>query len=233
MRHGYRPDALMLFAAGFGSRMRPLTENCPKPLIRVADRTLLDHALDLAKGMDLSRIVGNAHHLAGQMAQALRERAISVSLEKPDILDTGGGLKAALPLLDRDQVFALNTDAVWTGRDQMSRLAEAWDPERMGALLYLVRPEDARGHLGACDFEIGPEGRLRRAPGHIYTGLQIVSADPVRRIPDRAFSLNRVWDRLIAEGRLFGILHEGLWCDVGRPECIPLAEAMLAEMANS
>lgn len=223
----------MLFAAGFGSRMRPLTENCPKPLIQVAGRTLLDHALDLAKGMDLSSMVGNAHHLSGLMTQALQEKAISVSLEAPDILDTGGGLKAALPLLDRDPVFALNTDAVWTGRDQMSRLAEAWDPERMGALLYLVRPEDARGHLGEGDFEIGPEGRLRRAPRLIYAGLQIISSAPVRSVPDRVFSLNRVWDRLIAEGRLFGILHEGLWCDVGRPECIPLAEAMLAEMADS
>jgi len=221
----------MLFAAGFGRRMRPLTDTRPKPLVPVAGRPLLDHAMDLTKPLDLRRIVGNVHYMAQTMATALTARGVTALPERPDILETGGGLKQALPILGPDPVFTLNTDAVWTGAAPLARLRAAWDPARMGALLLLVRPGDALGHSGPGDFAIGPDGRLRRAPGSIhaaiYTGAQILRTETVAAMPDHVFSLNRVWDRLIAEGRLYGLLHDGRWCDVGRPESVALAETML------
>ena len=129
----------MLFAAGFGTRMGELTRSRPKPLIPVAGRALLDHALDLAAGAGLSRQVVNAHYLAEQVVAHLDGRGIPVAVETPEILDTGGGLRAALPLLGPGPVFTLNTDAVWTGPNPLVTLAGAWDPARMDALLLLMR----------------------------------------------------------------------------------------------
>ena len=132
------PDALMLFAAGFGTRMGALTADRPKPLVEVAGKPLIDHALDLAEGVGPLRRVANAHYRADQLAAHLDGRDVALSREEPEILDTGGGLRAALPLLGPDPVFALNTDAVWSGPNPLRLLAEAWDPERMDALLLCV-----------------------------------------------------------------------------------------------
>ena len=225
------PGAAMLFAAGFGTRMRPLTDTRPKPLIEVAGRALLDHALALADAAGAPRIVVNAHYRAGQIAAHLAARPdVAVSVETPEILDTGGGLRQAAPLLGADTVWTLNTDAVWTGPNPLATLAAAWDPARMDALLLLVPRARAAGRAGPGDF-VSDGGRLSRGDAGVYTGAQIVRMAAVAG-PPGAFSLNRVWDAAIARGRLWGVLHPGGWCDVGHPGGIAEAEAMLRESAR-
>ena len=217
----------MLFAAGFGTRMGELTRSRPKPLIPVAGRALLDHALDLAAGAGISRQVVNAHYLAEQVVAHLDGRGIPVAVETPEILDTGGGLRAAVPLLGPGPVFTLNTDAVWTGPNPLAALAAAWDGDRMDALLALVPLDRAVGRKGAGDFALDPEGRIARRGDLVYGGAQIIRPDRLAGIPDRAFSLNRLWDLMIEEGRAHGLIHQGGWCDVGYPQAIPLAEGLL------
>lgn len=223
----HTPDALMLFAAGFGTRMGALTRNRPKPLVQVAGRPLLDHALDLARGAGLGRIVANTHYLGAQIAAHLAGSDVQISDEADEILETGGGLRRALPLLGPGPVFTLNTDAVWTGPNVLSQLRAAWRPGQMGALLALVPVARATGHAGQGDFSLLPDGRLRRGPGFVYTGAQIIDPSGLAAVGDRVFSLNLLWDRMLAEGRVFGVVHPGGWCDVGHPGAIPLAEAML------
>jgi MurNAc alpha-1-phosphate uridylyltransferase len=223
------PDAVMLFAAGFGTRMGALTADRPKPLIEVAGRPLLDHALDIARGVRPARIVANAHYRARQIAAHLAGSEVRVSHEPETILDTGGGLRAALPLLAADPVYTLNTDAVWQGPNPLSLLREAWDGARMEALLLCLPPDAALGHAGAGDFTVGPGGQAARGPGAVYSGAQIIATGALAEVPERVFSLNRVWDGMIARGTLHAMLYPGRWCDVGRPEGIALAEAMLAE----
>lgn len=222
------PKAVMLFAAGFGTRMRPLTDGTPKPLLEVTGEPLLDHALALVDQAGMERIVVNTHYLGGQIAQHLEKRPeIAISQEAPDILETGGGLKHALPMLGAGPVFTLNTDAVWTGANPVTALRAAWDPDRMDALLMLVAQENARGHAGG-DFLVASDGQLSRGPGAIYTGVQILKTEMLADIPDKAFSLNLLWNQMLDRKRLYGIFHDGMWCDVGRPESIALAESMLS-----
>lgn len=159
-----KPDAVMLFAAGLGTRMGPLTAHQPKPLIKVSGRALLDHALDQVG--TLGRIVINLHYLPELVRKHLHHRPdIQFSDETETILETGGGLRKALPLLAANPVFTMNTDAVWTGENALTQLANAWDPDRMDALLLLVPRNRAIGHQGAGDFLIASEGRLTRGPG--------------------------------------------------------------------
>ena len=223
------PDAVMLFAAGFGTRMGALTSDRPKPLIKVAGLPLIDHALGLVRDLAPSQIVVNAHYKAQQIVDHVAGTGVRVAVETPDILDTGGGLKAAMPLLESDVVFTMNTDAVWTGPNPLDTLAEAWDPTRMDALLLLVPPERTRAHSGAGDFRLAQDGRAERGGALTFTGAQIVKAGAVAAHPPGAFSLNAVWDGLATRRRLFGTLHPGLWCDVGHPGGIDEAERMLAE----
>ena len=227
---GPRPGAILLFAAGFGTRMGALTAERPKPLIEVAGRALLDHALALADAADVPVKAVNAHYRAAQIAAHLAARPdVAVSHEMPDILDTGGGLRHALSLLGDGPLYTLNTDAVWTGPNPLGTLARAWQPERMDALLLLVPAERARGHAGAGDFRLDADGLLWRGGDLTYTGAQIVAAEAVGAHPPGAFSLNAVWDGLAERGRLFGAVHPGGWCDVGHPGGIAEAERMLAE----
>ena len=224
------PAALMLYAAGFGTRMGALTADRPKPLIPVAGRPLIDHALALVPpGL---RVVVNTHYLPDQIAAHVAGRGFLISHEL-ELLDTGGGLRAALPLLDADPVYTLNTDAVWTGPNPLTTLAAAWDADRMDALLLVLPIARATGHKGAGDFAIAADGALSRGPGFVpavvHTGAQILSPRLLDAVPDRIFSSNRLWDAAMARGRLFGVMHPGGWCDVGQPEAIPLAEAMLAQ----
>ncbi len=221
------PDALMLFAAGFGTRMGALTQDRPKPMVEVAGRPLIDHALSLAQAAGISRIVANVHYLPDQVRDYLTPRGIAISDESAAILETGGGLRKALPLLGEGPVFTLNTDAVWTGEDIVAKLRAAWDPARMDALLMLVPTQRAVGHRGAGDFSLAPDGQITRGAGYVYTGLQILNPAGLEEIADPAFSLNVLWDRILREGRAYGLVHEGAWCDVGRPESIALAEDML------
>ncbi|MBN2906053.1 MAG: nucleotidyltransferase family protein [Rhodobacteraceae bacterium] len=223
------PQALMIFAAGFGTRMGALTAQKPKPLIPVAGRPLIDHALDLAQAAGVARIVVNTHYLADQMSDHLSGRPdVQISHEAPEILETGGGLRRAVPMLGTGAVFTLNSDAIWTGPNPLSHLARAWDPARMDGLLLLIARDRARGHMGAGDFIMDADGRLARGGGAVYSGAQILRTEMLADIPEDAFSVNRLWDRMLAEGRLYGVLHPGGWCDVGHPEGLALAEDMLA-----
>jgi len=217
----------MIFAAGFGTRMGALTRDRPKPLVTVAGRALIDHALDLVTDHAPPRTVVNLHYRADQLAAHLDGRGVLLSHETPDILDTGGGLRAALPLLGTGPVLTMNSDAVWRGPNPLSLLASLWDSTRMGALLLCLPPDRALGHTGPGDFTPAPDGRLGRGPGLVYSGVQVIDPGCLAGIPDRAFSLNRAWDRLAAQGRLFGAVYPGRWCDVGCPEGIRLAEDML------
>jgi N-acetyl-alpha-D-muramate 1-phosphate uridylyltransferase len=222
---------LMLFAAGFGTRMGALTADRPKPLVRVAGKTLLDHALDVADSAGAAPIVANLHYRGDQIRAHLANRAdISFSEEPGQILETGGGMRQALPLLGKSPAFTLNTDAVWTGENPLVQLLAAWQPERMDALLLLLPVDRVTGFSVRADFAVGPDGALRRGGGdetHAYLGAQIIKTPMLRDVDAQVFSLNAVWDRMIAGGRAFGIVHRGGWCDVGRPEGIALAEAML------
>ena len=222
------PDALMLFAAGKGTRMAPLTDRTPKPLIPVAGRPLIDHALTLARAGGARRIVVNVHHLGQQVVDHLAGRDVLISDEREALLETGGGLKKALPLLGRGPVLTLNPDVLWTGPNPVAALRAAWD-DHMDALLMLVPVERARGRLGGGDFALDAQGRIARGGPLVYTGCQILRTEGLAGIRADVFSLNLLWDRMIAEGRAYGLVHPGGWCDVGRPDCLPLAEAMLAE----
>lgn len=221
------PTALMLFAAGFGTRMAPLTDTMPKPLIPVAGKPLIDHAVDLARAAGVARIVANVHYRANQIEAHFAGTDTVISDETAQILETGGGLRAALPLLGPGPVFTLNTDAVWSGENVITALRAAWEPASMSALLALIPCEEALGHRGAGDFSLDPDGRIHRGPGYVYTGAQIINPAGIETISAAAFSLNLLWDRLLAQGRVFGMVHRGGWCDVGRPESIALAETML------
>ncbi|WP_323716524.1 nucleotidyltransferase family protein [Paracoccus aminovorans] len=216
---------LMVFAAGKGTRMAPLTDVTPKPLIEVAGRTLLDRALDLGRAAGVGHIVVNIHHLGGQIRDHIGTQA-AISDETDLLLETGGGLRKALPLLGPGPVITINPDVVWTGPNPISALLDAWD-EGMDALLMLVPIARTHGRQGGGDFSLAQDNRLIRKGELIYGGAQIVRPDRLAQIPDQVFSLNRLWDLLIAEGRAYGLVHSGEWCDVGRPDCIPLAEGLL------
>lgn len=221
------PRAAMIFAAGFGTRMRPLTDHTPKPLLRVAGKPLLDHAADPALALGLSPIVVNAHYLADQVASAVATRpGLTLQDETPHILDTGGGLKAALPVLGVGPVFTMNSDAVWTGPNPYYRLAEAWRPEKMDALLMVIPAARAVAHQGSGSFTLTPQGRLTLGGPQVYTGLQIIKTDALRDIGEAVFSMHRLWEPALRAGRMFGLEHSGGWCDVGHPGGIELAEAM-------
>ena len=225
-----RQFPVMIFAAGFGTRMGPLTRDTPKPLIRVAGKTLLDHALDLTDIAPVARRVVNAHYHADQIARHLLGKDVTLSHETETNLETGGGLRAAMPMLAGNPVMTLNSDAVWTGQNPLLELAAAWDPDQMDALLLLAPVAATKGFSGAGDFLLDPSNRLIRAngqPGLAYLGAQILRTDLLPGVAQPVFSLNLIWDQMIANGRAYGVLHSGSWCDVGRPEGIAEAEALL------
>ncbi|WP_298905469.1 nucleotidyltransferase family protein [uncultured Aliiroseovarius sp.] len=221
------PDTVMIFAAGRGTRMGALTETQPKPMIPVAGKPLLDHALDIVDEADgVSQIIVNTHYLADQIHTHLADRDVVFSHEDT-LLETGGGLKQALTLHKTASLFTLNADAVWSGPNPMQMLLHAWDPDRMDALMLLVPPENAIGHLGKGDFTIAPDGQLTRGQGLVYTGCQIIKSHPVAQVDEDVFSLNVAWDAIRRSDRLFGLPYQGAWCDVGHPDGITLAEKML------
>lgn len=222
------PDAIMMFAAGFGTRMKHLTQNQPKPMVPVAGRPLIDHALDLAQAVSPARIVANLHYLPDQLDTHLRAQGVETITETPDILDTGGGLRNALPLLGSDPVFTMNSDAIWAGPNPLESLRAAWNPARMDALLMTVPLENTLGHGGEGDFTIATDGRLKRGPGQVYGGVQIIRTDLLAEIEADAFSLNLIWDMMLHRERVFGLSYKGRWCDVGHPGGIALAEGLLA-----
>ena len=228
------PFPLMIFAAGFGTRMGALTADRPKPLIPVAGRPLIDHALDMASGAGARRGVANTHYKAEQLAAHLTPKGIAISHE-PQILETGGGLKAALPLLGPGPVAVLNSDGIWTGANPLSQLAQAWDPARMETLLLLLPLQQTLAHGPKGDFRLDDPGRILRGQGgedHVYIGACILTPDRLAAIAEDVFSLNRLWNDMIAAGTAFGLVHQGRWCDVGHPAGIAEAERLLHDAAD-
>lgn len=220
---------LFLFAAGFGTRMRPLTDAMPKPMVKVAGKALIDHALDLADGAGVTRRVVNLHYLGEQIERHLQGRDVGFSWERGQILDTGGGLKAALPLLGTGPVMTLNTDAVWSGANPLAQLAQAWDGARMDVLFLLLPAGQAISETGRSDFVLGADGRVEWAQGRdgcLYLGAQIINPDLMAGM-DGAFSLRAPWQRAMDAGRAFGLVHQGGWCDVGHVAGIAQAEEFL------
>lgn len=216
--------SVLFFAAGFGIRMAPLTIHTPKPMIPVAGKPLLYHALDLAEG--LTRVV-NVHYLADQIIENVPDD-VRISDESDALLETGGGLKKALPLLGSGPVFTMNTDAVWKGPNPFEILADHWTDEMEG-LLLLVPKSNASGHVGKGDFITDERGRIARGPGDIYTGCQIIRTEDLTDCPDGPFSMWELWQRMLDRRTLFGVRYDGKWCDVGRPDCISIAETLLSE----
>lgn len=226
----------MVLAAGLGQRMRPITDTCPKPLVPVGGRPLIDHALARLREAGIGRAVVNVHHLAGQIEAHLagvEDPRITVSDERDALLETGGGVKRALALLG-PEFLVVNSDSLWTetGPGNVGRLVAAWDPDGMDALLLLADRESL-GYDGAGDFEVGPDGRLaRRLPGTVapavYAGVAILKAASFADTPEGAFSLNLVFDRAIAADRLYGLRLDGEWLHVGTPDAIRAAEERLA-----
>jgi MurNAc alpha-1-phosphate uridylyltransferase len=230
-------DVAMVLAAGIGKRMRPLTATRPKPLVRVDGRPLIDHCLDKLAEAGVARAVVNVHYLPGQIAAHLAHRtapAIAISDETDALLETGGGLVKALPLIAADPFFCLNSDNIWLDgpQDVFAALSDAWDPARMDALLLVVSHARAFNYTGLGDFHLDPLGKIsRRKAGRvapfIFSGIQLVSQRFLRDAPEGAFSTGVFWDRAIAEGRLYGISHTGLWFEVGAPQMIAPTEAAL------
>lgn len=223
------PHSVMLFAAGFGTRMGILTQDRPKPLLEVAGQPLIDYALAIVQSIPKDIVVVNLHYKAEMLEQHLQGTGVQTIRECPDILDTGGGLRNALAMLGTGPVITTNTDAVWAGPNPINMLIKAWDPERMDALLVCIPTEQARGHNGQGDFEIADNGQLHRGGRYVYSGVQILKTDQLRDVPDVSFSLNVIWNMMAKAGRLFGLSYPGQWCDVGNPDGIIEAEAMLAE----
>lgn len=226
------PKFAMVFAAGFGTRMRPLTETTPKPLIEVAGLPLLDHALTLVKEAR-ARAVVNAHYLADQIiAHCASREDCTVVHETPDVLDTGGGIKNALPVLGDDPIFALNSDAVWAGTNPLRLLADAWNPEKMDALLMLVPLTLTVGYTRPGSFTRNSDNQIswnETETGEVYTGAQIIKTDILRDHPEDIFSLRVPWNKAIKDGRAYGLSYPGKWADVGTPDGVALAEQMLKD----
>lgn len=216
----------MIFGAGFGTRMGALTTDRPKPLIEVAGRALIDHALALVRDAGAGPVVVNAHYKAGMLAAHLADAGVTVTVETPGILDTGGGLKRALPMLGGGAVFTLNPDCIWRGPNPLRCLERGWAPG-MDALLLVVPRARAVAHGGAGDFAIAADGRLGRGGDYVYTGAQILCTDRLGEIGKDVFSLNEYWDLLGRGGGLHGLVYDGAWCDVGHPDGIGRAEALL------
>ncbi len=228
----------MVLAAGLGKRMRPLTATRPKPLVEVAGKALLDHVLDRLRSAGIGKVVVNAHYLADALEAHLARKAadldVRLSDERALLLETGGGVAKALPLIDEDQFLIANSDNLWIDGpvDAIDLLASSWDDAAMDALLLLVPLARANCHSGLGDFHMDGAGRIaRRRPSRVapfvFTGVQIVSKRLFHDLPEGAFSFNLLWDRAIAEGRAFGLVHQGLWFDVGTPPAITRTEMLL------
>jgi N-acetyl-alpha-D-muramate 1-phosphate uridylyltransferase len=237
-----RPSHAMVLAAGLGQRMRPITDTLPKPLVAIGGKTMLDHALDRLAEAGVRQAVVNVHHLAERIETHLASRrmpAITISDERTELLETGGGVAKALPLLGDAPFFHLNSDSLWIERgvSNLNRMAAAFLPESMDALLLLADRALSLGYDGAGDFHVAEDGALtRRRAGdttpHIYAGVAILKPSLFVDVPAGKWSLNLVFDRLITRRRLFGLPLVGEWLHVGTPEAIaPAHQRFLAGSA--
>ncbi|MBC2664143.1 nucleotidyltransferase family protein [Novosphingobium flavum] len=231
-------DTAMVMAAGLGKRMRPLTAARPKPLVKVAGKPLIDWSLDLLADAGVKKAVVNVHYLADALEVHLEHYPrleIAVSDERPELLETGGGLvRAHAQGLLPDPFFCVNSDNIWLDgpRSAFDELSQAWNPDRMDALLLMVRHPAAHNYVGKGDFHLDGLGQVsRRRSGRvapfIYTGIQLCSHRLLRDAPEGPFSTNVLWSRAMEEGRLYGWVHTGEWFEVGNPQAIAPTEAIL------
>ncbi len=230
-------DTAMILGAGLGTRMRPLTDVVPKPLVRLDGRTLIDHTLDRIQAAGITRVVVNVHYRADQLESHLKSRTspqILISDERGELLDTGGGVVKALPLLGDKPFLIHNVDTVWIEGigGSLSRLIGAWDGERMDSLMLLALAATSVGYEGHGDFNMEPSGVLTRrrerveAP-FVFAGVSIAHPRLFANAPDGAFSLNKLWDRAILSRRLYGTRLDGIWMHVGTPEALAESEQRL------
>ncbi len=236
------PETAMVMAAGLGKRMRPLTATRPKPLVDVAGKPLIDHVFDRLRTAGVRRAIVNVHYFGDQLEAHLRARVKDIELvisdERKQLMETGGGIVQARDLIGDKPFVCVNSDNLWVDgpADAIRQLAAQWDDDRMDALLLVVPLARAYGHGGNGDFKVDPFGRIteRRKPGRmapfVYTGVQILSPRVIRDWPEGPFSTNLFWTRAMEEGRLWAVVHQGLWFDIGTPPAIAAAEAVLAEM---
>ncbi|CAO1652327.1 nucleotidyltransferase family protein [Parasphingorhabdus sp. NYA22] len=234
-------ETAMVMAAGLGTRMRPLTDNRPKPLVEVAGKAMIDHCFEKLVEAGIGKAVVNVHYCADMMEAHLAALAypidIRVSDERAQLLETGGGLVQAEPMIAEDIFFCINSDNLWTDgpTNSLHQLSELWNEERMDALLLLIPRETAHNYQGDGDFHLDGNKRIsRKLPRQtaplIYSGIQLISKRLLRDAPTGAFSTNIFWERAIGEGRLFGAVHEGQWFEVGSPQAIAPTEAALANV---
>lgn len=224
----------MVLAAGLGLRMRPLTENLPKPLVKMAGKPLIDHALDRLARVGIEEAVVNVHFLADMLERHLRKRKsprIVISDERKRVLDTGGGVAKALPLLGAEPFLICNSDSISSGGtgDSLARLFEIWDGERMDSLMLLASAANSIGYDGPGDFAMSPDGHLRRrrereVTPFVFTGFSVAHPRMFDNCPKGPFSLNLLWDRAIEAGRLYGLRQDGLWMHIGSPDALGAAE---------
>ena len=236
----------MVLAAGLGTRMRPITDSMPKPLVRIAGRPMIDYVFDTLVAAGVERAVVNVHHFADQMEAHLagfRGLDILVSDEREALMNSGGGLVKGLKRLDRSPAFVMNADLFWIGeepgtRTNLQHLADAFDPVRMDMVLLCVPLERTTGHNGKKDFSLGADGRLKRyAEGDpapvVYAGAIALLPELFDDAPQDAFNLNIYFDRAIARGRLYGVEMAGQWLTVGTPEAIGEAEETIRRFGNA
>jgi MurNAc alpha-1-phosphate uridylyltransferase len=239
-----RINSAMILAAGLGTRMRPITETLPKPLVEVAGKPLIAYSLEALDRIGVTNIVANVHYLAPMLSKWLSDwpgAEIVISDETDELLDSGGGIVKALPHLGPDPFLVLNADTFWlegpgTGPDNLAHMAELFDPAQMDIMMMTARPDQATGHTGSGDFTMDPEGRLARYRGTgdpvIYAGALVLSPYIFDAISKQKFSLNRCFDAAIESGRLFGAPMRGHWLTVGTPEAIGEAEAAMSAYLN-
>lgn len=234
------PDSAMVFAAGLGTRMRPLTDRIPKPLVQVAGRALIDRALDDFEAAGVRRAIVNVHHLADQVEAHLAVRTtpqIIFSDERPLLLDQGGGIRKVLPLLGEKPFFVCNTDAFWVDApgSNIDRLARAWDPAKMDAALLLATTRGSVGVDWAGDFDIADDGRLLRPEGprpYVYSGVGLLKPELFAEETAEVFRLAPLLFAAATLGRLYGVVAQGLWLHVGTIEAIAAAEQAIAARAG-
>lgn len=227
-------NSAMVLAAGLGTRMRPLTDTLPKPLVPLKGKPLIDHVLDRLSAAGVTKAVINVHYHADQLEEHLARRtkpAITVSDERGVLLDTGGGVVKALPLLGKHAFFIHNSDSVWIEGmgSNLARMLAVWDPEKMDSLMLLALGASSLGYDGQGDFVMDAEGLVARRSEHrvapfVFTGVSIAHPRMFKGAPEGRFSLNTLWDRAIAAKRLYGIRLDGAWMHVGTPEALDDAE---------
>jgi MurNAc alpha-1-phosphate uridylyltransferase len=230
----WRPEAAMVLGGGLGKRMLPLTKDIPKPLVRLKGRPLIDHVLDRIAAAGVKRAVVNVHYCADKLEAHVKKRTrpeIVISDERQQLLDTGGGVLKALPLLGKDAFLIHNSDSVWIEGvgSNLERLFSVWDPGTMDSLMLLASAATSLGYDGAGDFDMDKDGRLtrrgeRQLTPFVFTGVSIAHPRMFQGAPQGPFSINALWDAAIDNGRLFGIRLDGLWMHVGTPEALIEAE---------